>query len=92
MKITEPDEGTRVLGAALLLALGVPGALGAAGPAGATLPGANGKIAYANGGIWVAGPGGENPPRLTSSIMDADRVRAALRAREAGLGAGRGSR
>ena len=64
--------GPGVLGAALLLAVGVLGAVLAAGPAGATLPGANGKIAYANGGIWVAGPGGENPTRLTSSIMDAD--------------------
>ena len=61
-----------VLGAALVLAVGVLGALWAAGPAGATLPGGNGKIAYANGGIWVAGPGGENPTRLTSSVMDAD--------------------
>ncbi len=61
-----------MLGAALLLAVGALGAVLAAGPAGATLPGANGKIAYANGGIWVAGPGGENPTRLTSSIMDAD--------------------
>ena len=39
-------------------------------PAEATKPGINGKIAYANSGIWVAGPGGENPTRLTSSIMD----------------------
>ena len=47
-------------------------ALGLAGPAGATLPGGNGKIAFANGGIWVAGPGGEDPTRLTSSTMDAN--------------------
>jgi len=58
-----------MLGAALLLAVA---ALTAAGPAGATLPGGNGKIAYANVGIWVAGPVGENPTRLTSSIRDAD--------------------
>ncbi len=61
-----------MLGAALLLAVGFFGALWAAGPAGATLPGGNGKIAYANGGIWVAGPGGKNPTRLTSSVMDGD--------------------
>jgi dipeptidyl aminopeptidase/acylaminoacyl peptidase len=60
------------LGLSLLLAAGVLGVLAAVGPAGATLPGGNGKIAYANGGIWVAGPGGEDPTRLTSSIMDAD--------------------
>jgi Tol biopolymer transport system component len=65
-------KGPGVLGAALLLAVGVLGAVFAASPAGATLPGANGKIAYANGGIWGAGPGGENPTRLTSSIVDAD--------------------
>ena len=58
-----------MLGAALLLAVA---ALTAAGPAGATLPGGNGKTAYANVGIWVAGPVGENPTRLTSSIRDAD--------------------
>jgi Tol biopolymer transport system component len=38
----------------------------------ATGPGINGKIAYANAGIWVAGPGGENPTRITSSVMDGD--------------------
>ena len=67
-------QGGGALVAAVLLsgaALGVA-ALTLAEPAGATLPGGNGKIAYANGGIWVAGPGGENPTRLTSSIMDAD--------------------
>lgn len=58
-----------MLGAALLLAVA---ALTAAGPAGATLPGGNGKIAYANVGIWVAGPVGENPTRITSSIRDGD--------------------
>jgi len=70
MRIWRARRG--VLGAALLLAVGVLSALWAAGPAGATLPGGNGKIVYANGGIWVAGSGGENPARLTSSIMDAD--------------------
>ncbi len=44
-------KGPGALVAALLLAVGVLGAVLAAGPAGATLPGANGKIAYANGGI-----------------------------------------
>ena len=65
-------QGVGALVAAMLLsgaALAVA-ALTLAEPAGATLPGGNGKIAYANGGIWVAGPGGENPTRLTSSIMD----------------------
>lgn len=62
----------RVLGAALLLAVGALGALWSTGPAGATLLGANGKIAYADGGIWVGGPGGENQARPTSSIIDAD--------------------
>ncbi len=71
-KTRSRTKGPGVLGAALLLAVGVLGAVFAAGPAGATLPGATGKNAYANGGIWVAGPGGENPTRLTSSIMDAD--------------------
>ena len=70
MRIWRARRG--VLGAALLLAVGALSALWAAGPAGATLPGGNGKIVYANGGIWVAGSGGENPARLTSSIMDAD--------------------
>lgn len=65
-------KGFGMLGAVLLLAVGVIGATLAAEPAGATLPGKNGKIAYANGGIWVAGPGGENPTRLTSSSMDLD--------------------
>ena len=58
-----------MLGAALLLAVA---GLSAAGPAGATLPGGNGKIAYANEGIWVAGPGGENPTRITPGIINAD--------------------
>lgn len=56
-------------GVALLL---VVAALTAAGPAGAALPGGNGKIAYANSGIWIVGPDGENPTRLPSSIRDAD--------------------
>ena len=60
------------LGLFLLLAAGALGVSAAAGPAGATLPGANGRIAYANGGIWVAGPGGEDPTTLTSTIMDRD--------------------
>lgn len=51
---------------------GVLLALAAAQPAGATPSGINGKVAYANGGIWVMGPGGEDPTRLTSSIMDRD--------------------
>ena len=59
-------------GLPLLLAAGVLGLSAGAGPAGTTLPGGNGKIAYANGGIWAAGPGGEDPPRLTPSIMDGD--------------------
>lgn len=57
---------------ALLLATMITAILLGGGPAEATKPGINGKIAYANAGIWVAGPGGENPTRLTSSVMDGD--------------------
>ena len=34
----------------------------------------------------MTGPGGENPTGLTSSVTDTERVKAAIRAREAGLG------
>lgn len=65
---------SKISGAVLLLTLaaGVACVLASGEPAGATTPGANGKIAYANGGIWVTGPRGENPERITSSNMDGD--------------------
>lgn len=74
MRTVRPTKRFGIVGAVLLLAVVAAGlaALAAAGPAEATLPGHNGKIAYANGGIWIAGPRGENPTRLTSNFLDRD--------------------
>ncbi|HEX5851116.1 MAG TPA: hypothetical protein VFY59_18095 [Rubrobacter sp.] len=76
MMIEEPEKSSRWRKIALLLAMTVLCAvavvLAAVPPAEATLPGINGKIAFANGGIWAMRQGAEEPTRLTSNVMDRD--------------------
>jgi len=72
MMIEEPEKSSRWRKIALLLAMTVLCAVAAVPLAEATLPGINGKIAFANGGIWAMRQGAEEPTRLTSNVMDRD--------------------
>ena len=63
-----PDEEAWGAWGGLAPCGGALGALLTVEPAGATLPGGNGKIAYANAGIWVACPGGEDAVAMHAGV------------------------